>query len=62
MMAKAEEKKEFILKFGNISSLDCITNELDFLEEKKFGFQFFKQLFDKLKLLVEEGIRNKEIN
>lgn len=62
MMAKVEEKKEFILKFGNISSLDPVTNELDFLEEKKFGFQFFKQLFSKLKLLVEEGIRNKEIN
>lgn len=62
MMAKVEEKKEFILKFGNISSLAPVTNELDFLEEKKFGFQFFKQLFSKLKLLVEEGIRNKEIN
>lgn len=62
MMSKIEEKKEFILKFGNISTLDSLTNELDFIEEKKFGFQFFKQLFSKLKLLVEEGIRNKEIN
>lgn len=62
MMSKIEEKKEFILKFGNISTLDSLTNELDFIEEKKFGFQFFKQLFSKLTLLVEEGIRNKEIN
>lgn len=62
MMSRIEEKKDFILKFGNISTLDSLTNELDFIEEKKFGFQFFKQLFSKLKLLVEEGIRNKEIN
>lgn len=62
MMAKADDKKEFISKYGNISALDSDTTELDFLEEKKFGFQFFKQLFSKLKLLVEEKVRDKEIN
>ncbi len=62
MIAKADEKKEFILKFGNISTIDSLTNELDFIEEKKFGFQFFKQLFSKLKLLVEETVREKKIN
>lgn len=62
MMSKVDEKKEFILKFGNISTLDSLTNELDFIEENKFGFQFFKQLFSKLKLLFEEKIREKEIN
>ncbi len=62
MMAKADEKKEFILKFGNIYTLDSTTNELDFIEEKKFGFQFFKQLFNKLRLLAEEKVRDKEIN
>lgn len=62
MMTKAEEKKEFILKFGNITSSDTFTNDLSFIEEKTFGFQFFKQLFGKLKLLLEEKIREKEIN
>lgn len=61
MMSKIEEKKEFILKFGNITTLDSLTNELSFIEEKTFGFQFFKQLFGKLKLLLEERIREKEI-
>lgn len=54
MMNKLDEKKEFILKFGNITALDSLTNELSFIEEKTFGFQFFKQLFGKLKLLFEE--------
>ena len=61
MMAKIDEKKEFILKFGNISTTDSLTNDLSFIEEKTFGFQFFKQLFGKLKLLFEEKIREKEL-
>lgn len=61
MMAKIDEKKEFILKFGNIITIDSLTNDLSFVEEKTFGFQFFKQLFGKLKLLFEEKIREKEL-
>lgn len=62
MMGKIEEKKEFILKFGNILTLDSLTNELSFIEEKTYGFQFFKNLFSKLKLLFEESIRVKNLD
>lgn len=60
MMSKLEEKKEFILKYGNILTLDSMTKELASIEEQTYGFQFFKKLFDKLKLLVEETFRQKE--
>lgn len=59
MMNKLEEKKEYILKYGNITSLDSVSNELANIESKTYGFQFFKTLFDKLKLLIEEKIRQK---
>jgi len=62
MMNKLEEKREFILKYGNILTLDSLTNELANVEEKTFGFQFFKRLFNKLKLLIEEAVRKKEID
>ena len=60
MMSKLEEKKEFILKYGNILTLDAITNELTSIQQDTYGFKFFKKLFDKLKLLVEETFRQKE--
>lgn len=59
MMNKLEEKRDYILKYGNITSLDSLSNELANIESKTFGFQFFKTLFDKLKLLIEEKIRQK---
>ena len=59
MMSKLDEKKEFILKYGNILALDSLTNELSNVEENTYGFQFFKRLFKKLKLLFEEKIREK---
>ena len=59
MINKLEEKKEFILKFGNILALDSVTNELSTIEENTYGFQFFKNLFKKLRLLFEEKIREK---
>lgn len=59
MMNKLEEKKEYILKYGNIISVDNISNELANVESKTYGFQFFKTLFDKLKLLIEEKVRQK---
>lgn len=60
MMQKLEEKKEFILKYGNILALDSLTNDLSSIQEKTFGFQFFKTLFGKLKLLFEEVVRQKD--
>ncbi len=59
MMNKLEEKKEYILKNGNISGLDFSNTELANIESKTYGFQFFKILFDKLKLLIEEKVRQK---
>lgn len=59
MMNKLEEKKEYISKYGNITSLDNVSTELANVESKTYGFQFFKTLFDKLKLLIEEKVRQK---
>lgn len=59
MMNKLEEKKEYISKYGNISSINNVSNELANIESKTYGFQFFKTLFDKIKLLIEEKIREK---
>lgn len=60
MMNKLEEKQEFLLKYGNILVIDSITQELSMVQEQTFGFQFFKKLFSKLKLLFEETFREKE--
>ena len=60
MLSKVAEKKEFILKYGNILTVDSITNELYKVEQHTYGFQFFKRLFRKLKLLFEETVREKE--
>lgn len=60
MLNKLEEKKEFILKYGNILTLDSMTRELASVENQTYGFQFFKKLFYKLKLLMEETFRQKE--
>ena len=62
MMNKLEERKEFILKYGNILTLDSLTNELSTIESNSFGFQFFKNLFSKLKLLFEETVREIEVD
>ena len=60
MLVKVQEKKEFLLKYGNILDLDSITYELANVREKTYGFQFFKRLFSKLILLFEETFREKE--
>ena len=60
MMSKLEEKEEFLLKYGNILDVDSITLELSTVQEQTYGFQFFKRLFSKLKLLFEETFREKE--
>ena len=60
MMNKLNEKKEFILKYGNILAYDSMMNELAQTQEKTYGFQFFKKLFSKIKLLFEETFREKD--
>lgn len=59
MMNKLEEKREFIAKYGEISSFD-IGTELSILEEHTYGFKFFKTLFSKLSLLLEDYLRAKD--
>ena len=60
MLIKIEEKKEFILKYGNILNMDSVTQELANINEVSYGFQFFKRFFKKLNLLFEEKIREKD--
>ena len=60
MMEKVQEKKDFLLKYGDILDLDSITFELSNIRENTYGFQFFKRLFSKLVLLFEETFREKE--
>ncbi len=60
IIRQVQEKKEFILKYGNILTLDSISKELSSTQQHTYGFQFFQKLFDKLKLLVEETFRQKE--
>ena len=60
MMEKVQEKKDFLLKYGDILDLDSITFELANIRENTYGFQFFKRLFSKLMLLFEETFREKE--
>jgi hypothetical protein len=61
IVEKLGEKREFILKYGNILTIDSITKELARVEEHTYGFQFFKKLFHKLKLLIEDALREKEL-
>ncbi len=60
MLNKADEKREFLLKYGNILDLDSMNHELATVREQTYGFQFFKKLFSKLVLLFEETFREKE--
>ena len=60
MMSKVQEKKEFLLKYGNILDLDSISYELSNVREQTYGFQFFQKLFSKLAILFEETFRQKE--
>lgn len=60
MMNKLEERKEYIEKNGNILTYDTSLTELSNIESNTYGFQFFKTLFDKAKLLIEEKVRQKD--
>ena len=60
MSNRLEEKQEFIEKYGNLLTIDTITTELTSIRENTYGFQFFKTLFSKFKLLFEEFVREKD--
>ena len=60
MLSKLEDKKEFILKYGNILNMDSLTQELANINEVTYGVQFFRSFFKKLTLLFEEKIREKD--
>lgn len=60
MMNKLEEKREFFEKYGSLFSYQSLRNDISIIEEKTYGFQFFKKLFSKLKLLCEEILRAKD--
>lgn len=59
MMNKLEEKAELIKQNGVLTYLNDLQTDLLDLEKEHFGFKFFRRLFDKLKLLFEEAIREK---
>ena len=62
MMNQLEEKREFIKIHGTLDYLNDLQTSLLDLEREHFGFQFFHRLFDKLKLLFEDAMRNKQNN
>ena len=59
MMNQLEEKRELIKTYGTLNYLSDLQNDLLDLQKESFGFSFFRRLFDKLKLLFEETVRNK---
>lgn len=59
MMSKLQEKCELIKTHGTLSYLTNLQTELLDLEQEHFCLKSFYRLFDKLKLLFEEAVRNK---
>lgn len=59
MMNRLEEKSELIKKHGVLTYLNDLQTDLLDLERDTFGFSFFHKLFNKLKLLVEDTVREK---
>ena len=60
MMNKLEEKRAFFTKYGEFSSFGQLNTELSTIKENTYGFIFFKKLFLKLKLLLEDYLRAKD--
>ena len=60
MTNRLEEKQEFIEKYGSLLTIESITTELTSVRENTYGFQFFRTLLSKLKLLFEEFVREKD--
>lgn len=61
MMNKLEEKRTLIKQYGNLTFLQESNKDLMLLEKPTYGIDFFKKLFNKLKLLAEEKIRIKDL-
>lgn len=61
MMSKLEAKQEFIEKNGPITLDMRISEELSLVSEHTYGFSFFKTFYRKLKLIIEEKVRIKEL-
>jgi len=59
MMNKLEEKSELVKKYGVLTYLNDLQTDLLDLERDNLSLKFFHRLFDKLKLLFEETIRDK---
>lgn len=59
MMSKLEEKSELIKEHGVLTYLNDLQTDLLDLEKDSFGLKFFRRLFNKLKLLFEEAVRDK---
>ena len=59
MMNKLEEKREQIKTYGVLTYLNNLETDLLDLENERINIKFFRRLFDKLKLLFEEAVRDK---
>ncbi len=62
MMSKLEEKRELIKANGTLNYLNDLQNDLLDLERDHLGLKFFHRLFDKLKLLFEQSVRDRNHN
>lgn len=60
MMNRLEEKRELIKKYGVLTFFEESNKDLVLFESPTYGIAFFKKLFSKFKLLVEEKIRIKD--
>ena len=59
MINQLEEKRSLINAYGTLSYLNDLQTDLLDLEQEHLGLKFFHKLFDKLKLLFEEAVRDK---
>lgn len=62
MMNRLEEKRELIKQHGVLSYLNDLQTDLLDIEKHNLSFKFFHNLFNKLKLLFEDAIRDKNDN
>ncbi len=60
MMHQLEDKRDVLEKYGYFDDLDSLQTDISTLEKQTYGFQFFKKLFSKCKLLLEETLRAKD--
>jgi hypothetical protein len=61
MMNLLEEKREQIKKYGVLPYYNLHSDELALVDTKFYNLSFFKKLFEKIALLIEERIRSKEM-